>query len=132
MWTSLIPLIGSVLDKIFPDKTAADAAKLKVLELVQAGEMKALEADLEAMRAQTDINKVEASNQNMFISGWRPAVGWVCVLALAYQYLLRPLMIGVGHYTDLPALDGSLWELLGAILGIAGFRTFEKVRGVAS
>jgi len=130
MWPALIPVLGSVLDKIFPDKQAADAAKFKLFELAQAGELKALDADLEAMRSQTDINKIEAAHDNVFVSGWRPAVGWICALALAYQYIGRPLLIGLAGYTDMPGLDGTLWELLAGLLGIAGFRTFEKVRGV--
>ena len=89
------------------------------------------------MTAQTDINKEEAKSSSLFVSGWRPAIGWVCALALAYQYLLRPLggtfaaLIGVA-IPPLPGLDDNLWQLMMGMLGMGGLRTFEKVQGVAS
>ena len=46
MIAALIPLIGSVIDKIFPDKEAADQAKLKVLEMQQSGELAKLQAEI--------------------------------------------------------------------------------------
>jgi hypothetical protein len=109
---------------------ARDAAKLELLKLQQSGE-------LAAMVAQTDINKVEAANPSVFVSGWRPAIGWVCALALAYQYLVRPLggtiasLLGL-TIPPLPGLDDNLWQLMMGMLGMGGLRTFEKVQGVAS
>ena len=89
------------------------------------------------MTAQTDINKAEASNPSLFVSGWRPAIGWVCALALAYQYLIRPLsgtVAGIAGIVipPLPGLDDNLWQLMMGMLGMGGLRTFEKVQGVAS
>jgi len=131
MIAALIPVIGSVIDKIFPDKTEAEKAKLKMIEMAQAGEFKAIDADLEMARNQTEINKVESGHMNIFVAGWRPFIGWVCGVAMVYQYLLRPLLIGIGGYAALPGLDGTLWEILAGMLGIAGLRTWEKVKGVA-
>lgn len=131
MIAALIPVIGSVIDKIFPDKTEAEKAKLKMIEMAQAGEFKAIDADLEMARNQTEINKVESGHMNIFVAGWRPFIGWVCGVAMVYQYLLRPLLIGIGGYSALPGLDSTLWEILAGMLGIAGLRTWEKVKGVA-
>jgi hypothetical protein len=92
--------------------------------------------DLEAqgMQAQAEINKIEAANPNPFVSGWRPALGWVCVLGIGYQMVFRPLLeCALIHWqVDLPELDiSSLISLVVAMLGIAGYRTYEHAKGVA-
>ena len=116
----------------------AVAAGLKVLDkFVPDPDAKAkYEADLrDALKGwdqqQADINAAEASNPSLFVSGWRPAIGWIGAAGLAYQYIVRPLAVGAGLH-DLPALDHSLMELVVAMLGLGGLRTFEKVKGVAS
>ena len=120
----------TLINKLFPDPAQAADAKLKLLELQQSGE-------LAVMTAQTDINKEEAQNASLFVSGWRPAIGWVCALALFYQYLLKPLAIGIlpsfgFTVPPLPGLDDNLWQLMMGMLGMGGLRTFEKINGVAS
>ena len=128
--SAALDLGNTLITRIFPDPEKADQAKLELLKLQQSGE-------LASMTAQTDINKVEASNTSLFVSGWRPAIGWVCALALAYQYLLRPLsgtiasLVGV-TLPPLPGLDDNLWQLMMGMLGMGGLRTFEKVQGVAA
>ena len=128
--SAALDLGNTLITRIFPDPAQANQAKLELLKLQQSG-------DLAQMTSQTDINKEEAKNQSLFVSGWRPAVGWVCALALAYQYLIRPLagtisaIIGV-TLPPLPGLDENLWQLLMGMLGMGGLRTFEKVQGVAS
>lgn len=123
MWQLLIPAVSSILDKIFPDKTEADKAKAKLLELQMNGE-------LQQVMGQIDINKVEASHQNLFVSGWRPSVGWVCSAALAYEYTVRPLLITFG-LNAAPIEVDTLNTLLFALLGVAGLRTIDKIKGVA-
>ena len=128
--SAALDLGNTLISRIFPDPAQANAAKLELLKLQQSG-------DLAQMTAQTDINKVEASNSSIFVSGWRPAIGWVCALALAYQYLLKPLAMGILPnfgiaIAPLPGLDDNLWQLMMGMLGIGGLRTFEKVQGVAS
>jgi len=131
-----LPLITSVLDKVLPDATAAADAKLKALELAQRGELAVLDADTRLALAQIEVNKVEAST-DLFRGGWRPAVGWVCVLGLGYQLVLRPLLpwfvrVSGGEVPDLPSIDTeTLMVLLTGMLGLGGLRTFEKVKGRA-
>ena len=122
-------LIGKVVDKIWPDPIERAKAQLELAKLEQSGA-------LAEMVAQTDINKIEAANTNVFVSGWRPAVGWVCVGGLIYTFIGWPLITWgstIWKFPIPPALDmGTLITLLGGMLGLGGLRTFEKVNGVAS
>jgi hypothetical protein len=96
-----------------------------------------LAANLAQIQGQLEINKEEAQSTNMFIAGWRPAVGWVCVLALFYAYIFQPFAqfsLAAFHINlqgPLPTLDtGTLISgLLIPLLGLAGLRTYEKVTG---
>lgn len=126
---ALIPVIGGVLDRVIPD--SAEAAKAKA-EL----EVRLVEAANQAALAQVEVNRAEASSGSVFIGGWRPFIGWVCGAALAFQFVLGPLLewaaAAAGHpLPPLPHLDDLLWELIFAMLGVAGLRTVEKMRGVA-
>ena len=128
--TAVLDIGGKLIDRMWPDPAQAATAKLELIKLQQSG-------DLAQMTGQLEINKIEAANANMFVSGWRPAIGWVCALALLYQYLVRPLAVAifaaVGHPLPvMPGLDENLWQLMMAMLGMGGLRTFEKVQGVAN
>lgn len=128
--SAALDLGNTLITRIFPDPAQAANAKLELLKLQQSG-------DLATMTAQTDINKEEAKSASLFVSGWRPAIGWVCALALFYQYLLKPLTMGIlpafnVNIPPLPGLDDNLWQLMMGMLGMGGLRTFEKVQGVAS
>jgi hypothetical protein len=128
--SAILDLGNTLITRIFPDPAQQADAKLKLLQMQQNGE-------LASMTAQTDINKEEAKSSSLFVSGWRPAIGWVCALALAYQYLIRPLsgtIAGIFNVVipPLPGLDDNLWQLMMGMLGMGGLRTFEKVQGVAS
>ncbi len=136
MWPALIPIIGTVLDKIIPDPQASADAKFKILELAQKGELSALDADMRLALGQLEVNKAEAQT-DMFRGGWRPAVGWTCVFGLAYQFLIQPLLPWVvalfgAQVPPLPAIDNeTLMVLLTGMLGLGGLRTFERVKGKA-
>lgn len=128
---NLIPIVGKVLDRVLPDKGAAAEAKLKLLELQQTGELAVLAAETKLAEGQLEINKVEAASPNLFVSGWRPGVGWVCCLALVYQFFLRPALVTFGKPApDLPM--GDLITILLGLLGLGTLRTVEKVKGVAA
>ena len=127
--TAGLEIAGKIIDRVWPDHTQQDAAKLDLLKSQIANEF-ALQA------AQISTNTAEAQSQSLFVAGWRPAIGWICSAALAYQYLVRPLlawtMSVIGHpVPPMPGLDQNLWELMLGMLGIGGLRTFEKVKGVA-
>ena len=82
------------------------------------------------------VNAAEATNSSLFVAGWRPFIGWVCGGALLYTYILVPLatagFAAAGHpLPKLPALDGNLWELMFGMLGMAGWRSLDKLKGVS-
>jgi hypothetical protein len=122
--------IGSkLIDRLFPDHEKKAAAQVELLKLQQSGE-------LAQIMGQLEINKAEAASSSMFVAGWRPAIGWICASALAYQFVVRPLALFVaawlGHpLPDPPALDETLWQLLFGMLGLGGLRTYEKIKGKA-
>ena len=114
-----------VLDKFVPDPEAKAKAETELRSSLQQWD-----------KEQTDVNAVEAANPNIFVSGWRPMIGWVCALALAYQYLVTPLGMWVATSLHLavstpPKLDDSLWQLMFGMLGMGGLRTYEKLKGVS-
>ena len=77
MW-NLIPVIGSIVDKLIPDPKLAAETKLKAIELAQSGQLAQLDADLKQALGQIEVNKVEAGT-DLFRSGWRPFAGWITV-----------------------------------------------------
>ena len=136
MWPALIPLFGSLIEKFIPDPQAAADAKLKMLEMVQKGELAALDADMKLALGQMEINKAE-SQTDMFRGGWRPATGWACVAGLVYQFLAVPIIpwlatVAGATVPPLPAIDNdTLMVLLTGMLGLGGLRTVEKVKKAA-
>jgi hypothetical protein len=122
---------GKVLDRVFPDPTERAKAQLELLKLEQSG-------DLAVMTAQTDINKVEAGSAHLFVSGWRPFVGWVCGLSLCYAAILEPFArfvatVMFSYVGTFPIIDTALTlQILLGLLGLAGMRSWEKKEGVAS
>lgn len=129
------PTFGKVLDKVFPDPAAKQAAQLQLLSLQQAGEFKQVDADLAMAKGQTDTNLAEAASSSLFKGGWRPFVGWVCGIGLGYDFVLRPPLAwassGFWHIPVPPALDlSTILPLLGGLLGLGTLRTYERVNGV--
>lgn len=123
-------IIGTVIDRQVVDKNKAAEIKLEMLQELQT-------RGLDQITAQLEINKIEAANASVFVSGWRPFIGWVCGGALAFQYVLAPISLYLaalaGYQIDAPPeLDNSLWELVLGMLGMGAMRTFEKVQGVAT
>ena len=135
MWPTLIPIMGNLLDKIFPNAKDAADAKLKIMEMAQAGELAALDADLKMAQGQMDINKAEAASGNLYASSWRPTIGYICAVGLAYNFLGYPILAWIAAIWKPgmvipPLFDNNLFELVLGMLGLAGFRTYEKVKGL--
>lgn len=99
--------------------------------------IKQLELQAENEQGQLAVNVEEAKNPSLFVSGWRPAIGWVGAFALAYTYIIQPVIISVSEAFGNPirpmTLDYELleWLILG-LLGLGGFRTYEKKKGLTA
>ena len=127
--TALVPALGTLVDRLIPDKAEAEKARLDM-------EAALVKAANEAAMAQVEVNKIEAAHSSVFVAGWRPAIGWVCAAALAWAFIVAPVatwgMAVFGVKETLPAIGtDNLFELVLAMLGLGGLRTFEKMRGVA-
>lgn len=116
-------LVGTVVNKIWPDKTEAEKQQLAAAVMVVQGQL--------------DINKVEAANPSVFVSGWRPFIGWVCGAGCAWNWVGLPvvsfILTVMGKPITLSPADlAEMMPLLIGMLGLGGYRTFEKVKGVAA
>ena len=127
--TAGLDILGKVIDRVLPDKAAADKAKAELLVMQTQG-------DLDQLMGQLEINKVEAAHQSIFVAGWRPASGWICNIGLVYTFLLQPILTwacavaGVAQPPGIPF--DALYVLLGSLLGVGTLRTVDKVKGVSS
>jgi roadblock/LC7 domain-containing protein len=127
--TALLPALGTLIDRLIPDRAAAEKAKAEM-------EQQLVSAANAAAMAQVEVNKVEAAHSSVFVAGWRPSIGWVCAAGLAWAFVVAPVaswaLMVMGIRAELPAIQfDHLFELVLAMLGIGGLRTFEKLRGVA-
>jgi len=124
---------SKIIDKIWPNKDEAEKAKLALAQLQQTGELQKLAQDFELAKGQSVINTEESKSPSLFVSGWRPAIGWICGMALFYNYIFMPLFtyvaVWIGNAPAMPALEsGELMTLLFGMLGLGGLRTYEKTK----
>ena len=126
MIEKLIDPISNILDKFIADKDLK--AKLQ----------HELDQELhKANMAQIEINKIEAGHRSIFVAGWRPFLGWSLSFAMAWHYVLAPLILFIASFfgyqlPQLPEFDmASLMTVLMGMLGLGGLRTVEKINGVA-
>jgi hypothetical protein len=116
-------LAKSVVDRIWPDKTEEERMQIASAMAVVQGQL--------------DANKAEAASPSMFVSGWRPAVGWVCVLAFCWNMIglsVAKLVLSlINHPMQISPADLSeMMPILIGMLGLGGLRTVEKINGVAA
>ena len=125
---SLIPVLGDVLDRFFPNKEEKAKAQ-------RAIESRLTDHFAQIDLAQIQVNQQEAVHRNLFVAGWRPFIGWSCGLALSYTYLAQPvitfILVQQGQYIDLPPVDlGAMMPVLLGMLGLGGLRSWEKAKGI--
>ena len=126
---SLLPVVGDVLDRFFPNKEEKERAAREI-------EAKLAEHLAKIDIAQIEVIKQEAAHRSLFVAGWRPFVGWTCGLALFYTYVAQPMamfiMAQTGDLVQLPQLDlSTMMPVLLGMLGLGGLRTYEKFKGVS-
>ena len=138
--SGLFSAAQSLIERFFPDPEKKAAAQLELLRMQQNGDLAQLAAETDLAKLQIQTNVEEAKHANIFISGWRPAVGWTCAAAFAYSYVLLPLLqfvvftFGTAEMAAqlklAPALELSeMLPVLFGMLGLGGLRTVEKVKG---
>lgn len=140
--TAIFELGKSAIDKIWPDpiKRAEELRKLE--EMKQRGDLAELDAHVKLMLGQIQINVAEAQHKSVFVAGWRPWLGWVGGMAMAYQFLAYPLLLWVWAILEVkglvpngvqppPVLDtGALFAMITGMLGIGAMRSHDKRHGV--
>jgi hypothetical protein len=133
-WLALIPAVSALLDKIIPDPEARDKAKIELLKAEREAELEGLRLALSADQMQAEINKVEAASTSVFVSGWRPFIGWICGIAFAYHFIVQPFMLFMyslnGQTITLPVFNmEALNTVLMGMLGLGVMRSVEKIKG---
>ena len=119
--TSLIAPVTGLLDKFIEDKDQKNALAHEISIMADKHAQ-------ELAKAQLEVNKVEAAHKSLFVSGWRPAVGWSCCFDLVYSTILSPIL---GIWFTVPPVDRSLLTtVLMGMLGLGAMRSAEKVIGV--
>jgi len=122
MLEQLIGPVSGLLDKFIEDKDKKAALAHEISTMAERHAQ-------ELAKGQLEVNKVEAAHKNLFVSGWRPAVGWCCCLALLYNTILAPVL---AIWFPVPEVDSSLLTpVLMGMLGMGAMRSFEKKNNVA-
>ncbi len=133
-WTFLIDPLSRLLDKLIPDPEARAKAQAELLKSEHESALETLRLAIAADQSQMAINTQEAANSTLFVSGWRPFIGWVCGVAFGYHFILQPLLAFIldnsGHQVKLPVFDmEALSTVLMGMLGLGSMRTIEKIKG---
>jgi Holin of 3TMs, for gene-transfer release len=120
---SVADLANTVINKIWPDKSEQEKQQLAAAIMVVQGQL--------------EINKAEAANPSVFVSGWRPFIGWCCGAACTWNWVGLPIakfvMAMAGHPINISPADLSeMMPILLGMLGLGGLRTYEKISGVAA
>jgi hypothetical protein len=126
---NIIKGVGQIVDDVF----TSDEERLKMA-------LAEKQVDAELIKGQLAINRAEAEHTSLFVAGWRPFIGWVGGIALAYQFILYPLLTWLwavlqahgklpASFSPPPVLaTEALWVIITGMLGIAGMRSYDKRR----
>jgi len=139
--SSAFDLGKTAIERIWPDpiKRAEEVRKLE--ELKQAGDLAEMNAHVQLMLGQLEVNKAEAQHKSIFVAGWRPAIGWIGGASLAYAGVVYPLLTwfwsmaaAMDHIpqgvTMPPMIEtGLLGTIVTGMLGIGTMRSFDKTKG---
>ena len=132
--SAALELGTSVINKIWPDQVKQAEEQRKLQELFQQKDLAELNAQVQLLMGQLNINMEEAKHPSIFIAGWRPMCGWVGACSLAYAGILEPILrfgFKVGGYTgDFPIIDTEIaMTILMGMLGMGAMRSFDKKGG---
>lgn len=130
---SIITAGLQIINKFIKDPEQAAQAQIEMMKIKQSSEFKEIDATLQQAQMQADTNKVEASNEHVFVSGWRPFIGWICGVSIGLQFIVFPLLSWgfqlYGTPIVFPELPSDmLYSMIFGMLGIGGMRTYEKIK----
>ena len=119
---ALIGPVSGLLDKFIEDKDQKNALAHEIATMSERHAH-------EALKGQLEINKVEAAHKSLFVAGWRPAIGWVCMLGLLYNTIIANVL---SIWIEVPEVDTTLLvPVMMGMLGLGAMRSYEKVNHVA-
>ena len=129
MLANLIGPATQLLDKFIEDKDQKAALAHEISTMAERHAQ-------ELAKGQIEVNKMEASSSSMFVAGWRPAVGWICALGFASNFILIPManfaLALASIDVQIPMIDTTqMMPVLMGMLGLGTLRTVEKVRKVS-
>ena len=127
---SILPAVTDVIGRFLPEDKEAKAKAEREIEAKLTTHLAKIDL------AQLDINKTEAAHRSVWVSGWRPFIGWCCGVALAWSYVVTPILTFIlaqtGYLVELPSMNlGEMMPVLMGMLGLGGLRTFEKFKKVS-
>ena len=128
--------VSEIIARFKADPNIAATASAEIAKAEAALRQAELDYELKLSLAQTKINEIEAGSSDKFVSRWRPAIGWICAIGLLYATFLAPVLDWLGHnivgWKEPPTLNVEvLTTTLFAMLGIAGMRSFDKLKGTS-
>lgn len=138
------------------DKQAEEIRKLE--EVKATGNIAAINAHTQRVMGQIGVNALEAQHPHWFVSGWRPALGWLGACALFYNIIVYNLMVWsfkmlqvfdvIPYYKIVKVMDagqlvdkiitivppsameaGPLFAIVTAMLGVGVQRSYDKKNG---
>lgn len=129
MIEQLIGPVAGLLDKFIEDKDTKNALAHEISTMAERHAQ-------ELAKGQLEVNKAEAASASLFVAGWRPAVGWVCVLGMASNFVLIPIVNFILALADsaitVPLIDTStMMPVLLGMLGLGAMRSAEKIKKVS-
>lgn len=137
---SIADTVKVLVDRFVPDPAVKAQAEQEMARIISAREQAVAEMVTKQNEGQAAINLAEAQGNDPFSSRWRPAVGWVCVLALAWTYVTAPVLTWFGGIVGVvfgfafpvpPSVPmNELWPVLLGLLGLGAMRTYERTTGV--
>ena len=134
----LFALLSKAAEKalaFIPDPVQKAKAQLDILSLQDGAEARTITAAVDLSKQQSDINASDSQSGDPYTRRWRPTIGYIIAAILAFQYLINPILLWFAAFSDTQvtppaiAMDGVMWELITGMLGLAGWRTLDKIKG---
>jgi hypothetical protein len=116
-----IQAVGNIIDQVFTSDDEREQAAIIKQKLA-----------MQPALIQAEISKVQAQHRSTFVAGARPFLMWVCGAGFLFAFVVNPILQWLAPELGSPELPlSAMMELTLAMLGLAGLRTAEKIRGVA-